>query len=137
MPKFEKGHPGGPGRPPGRSRSYQLLDRLGEEKAEELFKAVLQQATDGKPQAANILMGRIWPTRRGRAVNLTLPRIESARDLVTAQAAVAEALSEGELTPQEAADVSTVLGQHGRMLELAAVQESLKRLDERVKVLEQ
>ena len=42
MPRFEKGNPGGPGRPPVRSLSAGLLDRLGEGKAEELFNAVLQ-----------------------------------------------------------------------------------------------
>ncbi len=80
MPRFEKGNPGGPGRPPGRSISHELLDRLGEDKAEELFKAVLQQANDGKPQAASILMNRIWPRRRGRPVNLRLPPIRGARE---------------------------------------------------------
>ena len=96
---------------------------------------MLQQANDGKPQAANILMGRIWPARRGRPVNLALPRIESAKDLVTAQAAVAEALSEGELTPQEAADVSSVLERHRRMVDLAHVEEHMKGFEQTIEQL--
>ena len=137
MPRFEKGNPGGPGRPPGRSLSAELLDRLGEGKAEELFKAVLQQANDGKPQAAHILMSRIWPRRRGRVVNLRLPPIRGARDLLAAQSAVAQALSDGELTPQEAADVSTVLEKHRRMVDLVQVEERVKALEATVKEMKQ
>ncbi len=137
MPRFEKGNPGGPGRPPGRSIAYELLDRLGEDKAEELFKAVLQQAHDGKPQAATILMNRIWPRRRGRPVNLALPPIKGARDLLAAQSAVAQALSDGELTPQEAADVSTVLEKHRRMVDLVQVEERVKTLEAMMKEMKQ
>ncbi len=137
MARFEKGNPGGPGRPPGRSISFELLDRLGESKAEELFKAVLQQANDGKPQAAHILMSRIWPRRRGRPVNLTLPPIREAKDLLAAQGAVAQALSDGELTPQEAADVSSVLEKHRRMVDLVQVEERVKALEAQLEQLQQ
>ncbi len=137
MPRFEKGNPGSPGRPPGRSIAYELLDRLGQDRAEELFKAVLQQANDGKPQAASILMNRIWPRRRGRPVRLTLPPIRGAKDLLAAQGAVAQALSDGELTPQEAADVSSVLEKHRRMVDLVQVEERVKALEMAMKEMKQ
>ncbi len=137
MPRFEKGNPGGPGRPPGRTVAAEFLDRLGEDKAEELFKAVLQQANAGKSHAANLLMSRIWPRRRGRPVNITLPPIKGARDLLAAQSAVAQALSDGELTPQEAADVSTVLEKHRRMVDLVQVEERVKALEMAMKEMKQ
>ncbi len=130
MPRFEKGNPGGPGRPPGRSISFELLDRLGQDRAEELFPR--RQA-----QAASILMNRIWPRRGGRPVNLRLPPIKGARDLLAAQSAVAQALSDGELTPQEAADVSSVLEKHRRMVDLVQVEERVKALEATMKEMKQ
>ena len=101
--RFVAGGPGGPGRPKGsRHRAQAALDAIGEAGAAEVLQAVLQAAKGGDMRAASILLDRVWPTRKGRAVEVALPPVASAADLVPALAAVVAAMGRGEVTPEEA-----------------------------------
>ena len=56
MPKFEKGHPGGPGRPRGsRNAVNLLLDRLAEADAETMVRKMIDAASDGDRVAKSLL----------------------------------------------------------------------------------
>jgi hypothetical protein len=130
MSKFTKGNHGGPGRPAGsRSAGAAFLDKLGSEAAEELLKTVLDAARGGNMRAAEIVLTRIWPQRRGRPIQLKLPPIKRGRDLVTAQAAVVEAIAAGSITPDEGLAVATVLDAHRRATELAELVERVGSLE--------
>ena len=65
MPKFVKGHPGGPGRPRGSRNKITLLIRslahLGEER---VLRALAEAAADGDVRAARVLFARLWPKHR-------------------------------------------------------------------------
>ena len=129
--RFIAGGPGGPGRPKGsRHRAQAALDALGEAGAVEVLKAVLQAAKGGDLRAASILLDRVWPARKGRAVEVELPTVASAADLVPALAAVAAAMARGELTPEEARAVAGVLETQRKAIETA-------ELEARVAALEQ
>ena len=118
MPRFEKGNPPGPGRPPGcRNKSMLWLDALADEGTEEVVRAVAEKAGKGNLRAASIVLARTWPHRRGRPVMLDLPAVDTAGGLVQAQAAVIAAMACGELTPDEAAAVAGVLEIQRRALE--------------------
>tara|TARA_B100000959_G_scaffold216085_2_gene227612 strand:+ start:358 stop:618 length:261 start_codon:yes stop_codon:yes gene_type:complete len=71
------------------------------EDAAEVLTAVLEKAKAGDIQAARLLLDRLMPVRKGRAVNIDLPRIEKAEDLLTALSTTIEAMGRGELTPEE------------------------------------
>ena len=74
MPRFEKGDPAGPGRPPGCcNKATVWLDELAREGTEQLVKNVTEQATAGDLRAAAIVLSRTWPRRRGALVKLDLP----------------------------------------------------------------
>jgi thioredoxin-like negative regulator of GroEL len=118
MPRYAKGKPPGPGRPPGsRNRSTAWLDALGGEGIENVIRTVKQAAEGGNMQAASIMLARTWPNRRGRPVPLDLPEVRTAAGLVEAQAAVIAAMARGELSPDEAAAVASVLEAQRRAIE--------------------
>ena len=128
MPKFEKGHPGGPGRPRGsRNKVNLLLDRLavGDET---MAKTVIKAALSGDRAAARQVLKRIWSAPKGRALQFDLPEIRTPADLLAAHACVAAAISDGRLTAQDVASLSAGLEKHRRAFELAAVAADIEEL---------
>jgi len=130
-PPSAPGNRGGPGRPRGsRHRAQVALDAIGEAGATEVLQAVLQAAKDGDMRAASILLDRVWPTRKGRAVEVALPEVASAADLVPALAAVAAAMGRGELTPEEARSACAVLEGQRKAIETAELEARVVALEE-------
>ena len=94
MAKFEKGNPGGPGRPRGsRNAVNLLLDQLAVGSAEALVQKMIDAAAGGDRVAARLVLNRIWSAPKGRAVSVELPEIKTPADLLAAHAAVAAAIS--------------------------------------------
>src|SRR5258708_22570944 len=118
MPRYQKGKPPGPGRPAGsRNKSTVWLDAVGHEATESLIRTVREAASGGDMRAASIVLARTWPHRRGRPVELDLPSVEKPAGVMQAQAAVVAAMAAGELTPDEAAAVASVLENQRRAIE--------------------
>lgn len=131
MPRFEKGQPPGPGRPPGSpNKTTAWLDGLAAEGTEELIRLVQAHAGKGDMRAASLLLARVWPQRRSRPVTLDLPAVETAEGLVRAQAAVIAAMARGELTPDEAAQVASALESQRRAIETHDHDVRLRALEE-------
>jgi hypothetical protein len=134
MPKFEKGHPGGPGRPRGsRNVVNLLLDHLAESGAETMVRKMIEAASDGDRVAARLVLSRIWSAPKGRALQVELPDIRTPADLLAAHAAVATAVSDGRLTAQDGASLSTMLETHRRAFELVAQEAKIDQLDARLR----
>ncbi len=136
MPKFEKGNPGGPGRPKGsRNVANVILDQLATEGAEKMVKKIIEIATDGDRVAARLVLSRIWAAPKARAVPIELPEIDKPEDLVAAHAMVVAALSAGTVTTDEAAAISAVLETHRRAFELVAQESKIEKLEAKVRRL--
>ncbi len=134
MSKFEKGHPGGPGRPRGsRNAVNQMLDGLAEAEAGTVLRKILDAAAEGNAAAARLVMSRIWAAPKGRAMQIELPEIDTPDDLLAAHAAVAAAVGDGRLTAQDGASLSTMLDTHRRAFELVAQEEKAVELDARLR----
>ena len=129
--RFAPGNPGGPGRPKGaRHAALAALDAIGAEAAEEVLRRVVEGAKGGDLRAAEILLRRLWPERKGRPVEVALPEVASAADLVPALAAVVQALAFGALTPEEAQAVAGVLDAQRRAIETAELEARVAALEE-------
>ncbi len=130
--RFRKGESGNPaGRPPGsRNRVLMALDRIGAEGAEAVLRKTVEAATRGDMRAAELLLSRLWPARRGRPVLLPdLPGIERPADMVRALGAVAEAVAGGVITPEEGAAVTSVLEAQRRAIETADLAQRIEALE--------
>ena len=128
---FKPGHPGGPGRPAGsRNAATLLLDQLADGAASELLEKMIESARGGDMRAAELILSRVWPVRKGRPVSLALPAIKSATDVVSALGTIAESVASGALTPDEGQAVAAVLEVKRKAIETV-------ELESRVAALEQ
>ena len=101
--RFAAGTKPGPGRPKGeRARLAAALDSLAATEAEAVLAAVVAAAKGGDMAAARVILDRLWPAPKGRAVELALPSVEDATGLVAAMAQVVAAMADAQITPDEA-----------------------------------
>jgi|HubBroStandDraft_5_1064220.scaffolds.fasta_scaffold1618039_1 hypothetical protein len=88
MPKYEKGHAGGPGRPRGsRNAVNLLLDQVAEGEAETMVRKMVEVACGGDRVAARLVLSRVWSAPKGRPIQVELPDIRTPADLLAAHAA--------------------------------------------------
>lgn len=110
--------PGNPGRPPGaRHKTTLAIEALLDGDAETLTRKCIELAKAGDMVAMRICMDRIAPIRKGRPVQLDLPEVKSIGDLATVQAAIVRAMAAGEVSTDEAADITKVVEAVGSSLE--------------------
>lgn len=130
---FQPGNPGGPGRPAGsRNAATVLLDKLASDDASDVLKATLKAAKGGDLRAADIVLSRVWPVRRGgRPVAFELPSIETAADIVRAVGNVATAVAGGELTPEEGGAVAAILEVKRKAIETTDLENRIAALENR------
>jgi hypothetical protein len=129
--RFAPGCRAGPGRPRGtRHAALAALDAIGAEAAEAVLRRVVEDAKAGDLRAAEILLRRLWPERRGRPVEVGMPPVASAADLVPALATVAAAMARGEITPEEAQAVAGVLEAQRRAIETTELEQRIATLEE-------
>jgi hypothetical protein len=73
-----------------------------------------------------------WSERKGRPVPFALPAMKTPGDIVSALAAVTEAVAAGHLTPDEAAQLSGVLETQRRALETVEHEARLVAIETRM-----
>jgi hypothetical protein len=130
MPRFQKGHPGGPGRPRGsRTAANRLLDQLAADGVEAIVKKMIDAALAGDIRAAELVLKRAWTQPQGRAVELDLPPVKDVSDLVPAHAAVVAAVGAGTITPDEGSAVAAVLEAQRRAIEVVALEQRVRTLE--------
>lgn len=129
---FEKGRSGNPaGRPRGsRNRATEAAALLLDGEAAALTRKAVELALGGDPAALRLCLDRILAPRRGRAVQLALPPIESAADLGGAMAAITGAAVRGVLTPDEAAGFARVVETFIRAVETTDFDRRLRLVEE-------
>ena len=136
MPKFEKGNPGGPGRPRGsRNTVNAILDQLAVEGAETMVRKMVEVANEGDRVAARLVLYRIWSAPKGRSVTIELPDIHTPADLLAAHAAIVKAIADQTITPQDGAALSSILETHRRTFELVAQEQRVETLEADVRQL--
>ena len=119
---FEKGNPG---RTPGsKNQSSQILAALLEGDEVELMRKAVEIAKAGDIQMLKFLLSRMLP--RDRPIKIDLPQMNSANDAVEALGRITRAVSEGIITPIEAAALASLVNSYARAIDLAEV---VKRMD--------
>jgi hypothetical protein len=116
---------GNPGRPRGsKNRATLIAQALPEDWQVNVLRAAYETARAGDPQLLKFFVSRLMP--RERLVNVDLPTMEYADDLVEAMAAILRAIAEGSITPTEGAAMAAVINAQTRAIDVADV---VKRLD--------
>ena len=130
-PKTGRFQPGNPGKPKGaRHKTTLIAEKLMQDDAENIVKAVIEAATKGDMTAARIVIDRIAPARRDNPVSFELPKIESAADAAKVMSAILDAVAEGDITPSEASEVSRLVETFVKSLEASEFESRLARLEQ-------
>jgi hypothetical protein len=129
---FEPGVSGNPnGRPKGsRNRMTVAVEEMLEGNCEALVQKLLEKAMAGDAAALRLCVARLLPVRRDRPVEFALPSITTVPDAVEASSAVLKACADGELTPDEADKVITLIRDHVRMIELMELEPKVAMLED-------
>ena len=128
---FQKGQSGNPaGRPRGSRNRVTLLfqDRLDED-VEAIADKAIELAKAGDIAAIRLCVDRLMPAKKSESIDFELPPFETAADTVAAATMIAAAVSAGEVTPSEAADLAKVIDIYLRALETAGFEERLTKLE--------
>lgn len=102
---------------------------LGE--AEAITRKAIELAKAGDTTALRLCVERILPVRKGRPIAIRLPDVATAADLAELMKAVMNAISAGELTPDEAAALGGIVEHTRRAFELADLEARLTSLERR------
>lgn len=113
-----------------RHRATMLVEKLIEDDAENIVRAVVSAAKAGDPTAMRLCIERLVPVRKGRPVTFDLPPVKTAADIAGAVGELARVMAAGELTTDEASAAASVIEMHRRAIETTEIELRLQKLEE-------
>ena len=128
---FKPGKSGNPsGRPKGaRNKTTLAIEALLEGEAEELTRKAIEMAKGGDGPALRMCLDRLAPPRKDSPVCFDLPPIKSVADTVEASSALLSAVAGGDVTPDEAARIMSLLTSHKVLVETGEFERRLEALE--------
>ncbi|MBS0551540.1 MAG: hypothetical protein JSS47_03275 [Proteobacteria bacterium] len=131
--------PGQSGNPAGRPRgslnhSTRAVLALMDGEAESIARVAIEAAKGGDLTAARLVLDKLIPTAKERAIELPdLPDTSSALGVSEAQQRVLEEVANGSITPGEASTLSGVLEARRRALETLELETRIAALEGKAK----
>ncbi len=96
-----------------------LAEALLDGEVEALVRKAVQLAKGGDTTALRLCLERLLPPRRSRPVAFNFPKTDSAENVLAAYDAVLRATAKAEITPDEAASLTTLLDGKRKAIETA------------------
>ena len=130
--RFQPGQSGNPnGRRPGaRNRTSALALKLMDADAEPVILALITAAKDGDVAAIKLVLERVAPLPRNRPVQFAMPPISTSADLGAAMGAILQAAADGELTPDEAVSIASLIETRRRTMETIELEARIAALEQ-------
>lgn len=114
----------------GAERAPDSVSRIFTEKAEAIAKKAAEQAEAGDVQSMRLVLDRIAPAQKDRAVRFQMPTISGPTDLPAAVLQVTRAVAAGDLTPGEGQQIAAMLEHYRKQTETADLAERITALEE-------
>lgn len=127
---FAKGNKLGGGKAGSRHKVTKAVEALLEGEAEGLTRKAVEMALDGDTVALRLCLDRIAPPKRDRNVSIDLPKVRTVKDAVSASTSVLEAVSAGDITPDEGARILSLLTAHKALIETCELEARLAALEQ-------
>ncbi len=122
--------PGNGGKPRGaRHKTTLAIEALLDGEAETLTRKAIELAKAGDMQALRLCMDRLAPPRKDRSIAFEMPSIATVDDLPAATRAIMDAVSVGDITPSEAAELGKLVDAHVRAIEVSDISKRLEALE--------
>lgn len=131
--RFQKGKSGNPlGRPQGsRNKASLMAEQLFAEDIQDICKSVIAKAKSGDIQAAKIILDRLLPPRKDNPVNIELPEIKTAQDILKAVGSITQAIARGEISPSEGEALARILDINAKAIEICEFESVLTQIENR------
>lgn len=121
---------GNGGKPKGaRHKTTLAIEALLDGEAEALTRKAIELAKAGDMQALRLCMDRLAPPRKDRSIAFDMPAINTVDDLPAATRAIMGAVSVGDITPSEAAELGKLVDAHVRAIEVSDITKRLEALE--------
>jgi hypothetical protein len=132
--RFKPGQSGNPaGRPKGsRNKITLLAQAMVEAEGPELIRTFIDGTKAQRPVPQKITGGVLFPPHRYRPVEIDLPETDTPAGVAAAQSALVRHVAEGEICPEQGAQVSRMLEATLRALEVADLDGRVRRLEEQL-----
>jgi hypothetical protein len=99
--------------------------------AEPVILALIKAAKGGDVAAIRLVLERVAPLPRNRPVQFAaMPAIETAADLGEAMGAILQAAADGELTPDEAMSIASLIETRRRTIETLELEQRIVTLEQ-------
>jgi hypothetical protein len=122
---------GNPGRKPGSKNKITLVaDALLRDEENELTRKAIELAKDSDVVMLKFLLSRILP--KERSVRVDIPHLDRASDAAEALGAIIGAVSTGQIAPNEAAALGSLVADYAQTVSTAALEARLHDLETRV-----
>ena len=126
---------GNPGRKRGsKNRNTLVTAALLEGENDELLRTAIALAKGGNVVMLKFLLGPSLP--RDRLIKLDLPQMDFADDAVEALGHIMRAVSEGRISPSEAAALGTLVNSYTRAIDMADVVKRIDTLEAAIQIKE-
>lgn len=109
-----------------------LAEQMLDGEAETIVRKVIALAKRGDAIALRLCFERIFPARKGRPVAITLPEVKTPGDAAAALAVITAAVGRGEISSDEALQLSTVIEVAHRTIEAIEHESRLALIEERL-----
>ena len=134
---FPKGKSGNPkGRPKGaRNKATLAAEALMDGDAESITKKAIELAKAGDMTAIRLCLERILPPRKCRPIKVAIPKIEGPDDILKALNAILDAVSNGQITTDEADALLRTIEAARKAMETEELHRDLDDLQSRLELL--
>ena len=118
---------GNPGRKRGsKNKATLLAASLAGEQGEEILRKAIEMAMGGNVPLMKFLLYRILP--RDRPIQLELPRLDYAHNSIDAMGEIVDAVSSGQISPREAADLAELVSAFIRAIDITDAKVEIDQL---------
>ena len=128
---WKKGQSGNPrGKPIGaRNKATALAMKILESGAADIVEMIVNAAKGGDLTAAKMVLDRLAPPVRERAISMTLPDTSTAAGISAAQGAILASVAAGELLPAEATALTGIVESRRRAVETVDLEQRIAELE--------
>ncbi len=109
-----------------------MLEMLMADDGKAVVKKIIEVAKGGDMAAARLILDRICPLPKGRLVQLHLPKIVTAEDILAAHSAITDVMAKGTITPDEATTIAGLLEAKRKAIETIELEARLATLEKQL-----
>jgi len=133
--KFQKGRSGNPnGKAKGtKNRATIAAEQLLQSNLDNICLRLTEEALTGNMLAIKLVLDRVLPSRRDRAIDIKLPKLQTIEDALKTMTTIIEAMGNGKITPSEGESMSRVIDAFLKVIQGCELEKRVSALEEGVK----